>query len=77
MVQGSDYGYFVGYGVMLLKIKVTVSVGGVSVYIGGEGPVRVPDNEYILDSKKVCWASHSLSAVNWIVVSMVSSHITP
>ena len=52
-------------------------MGGVSVYIGGEGPVWVPDNEYILDSKKVSWASDSLSAVNWIVVSMVSSHITP
>ena len=36
-----------GYVVKWLKIEVSVSVGGLSVYIDGEGPVRVPDNEYI------------------------------
>ena len=39
---------------------------GLSVYIGGEGPVRVPDDEY-----KASWAFDSLSTVNWIVASMV------
>ena len=45
VVQGSDYGYLVGYGVM--EIEVSVSVRGLSEYIVGEGPVRVLNNEYI------------------------------
>ena len=43
-------------------------MGGLSVYIGGEGLVRVPMTS---TSRKASWASDSLSAVNWIVASMV------
>ena len=43
-------------------------MGGLSVYIGGEGPSGFWMTS---TSRKASWASDSLSTVNWIVASMV------